>query len=264
MSSTNPIPSRTLPHFNEASAQRSLRDSDAVPRQWKKNSQTNAQIRAVSQNVNHIQRQIDRMRFYKGGGSEPQTFYHPFKIIPSPVMGDADRKKFSLVADGGTAIAGDSIMLAQTSPGVPTGSVPVTEDIQWRTFRVRAGNIGDDTGGSVAQTDGGDMDPDDTTYVPHPDYAIYVASPPTGYDFTVPKGVSYFYVYADRASVSAGAWYVRILNGTATSGITFGDGNYILIATINTATYVDDQRAVVRQYVRTDLMEPAIVCSPYA
>lgn len=260
MSNTNPIPLRTLPHFNEASAQRSLRDSDAVPRQWKKNGQTNAQIRSVSQNVHHIQRQIDRMRFYKGSGTEPQTIYYPFKVIPSPVMSDAERALFSTVADGGSASAGDALIIAQG------GSVPITEDIQWRTFRVRAGRIGDSNAAteSVAQTDGSDADPDDASYVPHEGYEIFTSTPAAGYDFTVPKTAEYFYVYADRASVTAGTWYIRLLAGTSSSGITFGDGNYILIATINAATYVAEQRAIIRQYVRTDLMEPAIVCNPYA
>jgi hypothetical protein len=259
MSNTNPIPLRTLPHFNEASAQRSLRDSDAVPRQWKKNSQTNAQIRSVSQNVHHIQRQIDRMRFYKGSGTEPQTIYYPFKVIPSPVMSNTYRAAFSTTADGGSASAGDALIIAQG------GSIPITEDLQWRTFRVRAGRIGDDWGKYVHQTDGVNSDPDDTTDVgTMVDYTPWQDDGSAGCDFTVPKDSEWFYVYVDRSTISAGEWYVRLLDGTSSSGITFGDGNYILIATINTSTYALAQRAIIRQYVRTDLMEPAIVCNPYA
>jgi len=260
MSNTNPIPLRTLPHFNEASAQRSLRDSDSVSRQWKKNSQTNAQIRSVSQNVHHIQRQIDRMRFYKGSGTEAQTIFYPFKVIPSPVMSDTYRAKFTLTSatPPGTGSAGDALIIAQG------GGVPLTEDIQWRTFRVRAGRIGNDWGSYVYQTDGANADPDDTTDLGTELYTPWQSSGASGCDFTVPKNSEWFYVYVDRVSVSAGVWYVRLLNGTSTSGITFGDGNYILIATINAATYVAEQRAIIRQYVRTDLMEPAIVCNPYA
>ena len=259
MSNTNPIPLRTLPHFNEASAQRSLRDSDAVPRQWKKNSQTNAQIRSVSQNVHHIQRQIDRMRFYKGSGTEPQTIYYPFKVIPSPVMSDADRAKFTLTSatPPGSAHAEDAIIIAQG------GGIPLTEDIQWRTFRVRAGRIGDGTGTAVLRTDGANQDPDDTTYNPSEAYSLMVDSPSySGIDFTVPDNTAAFYVYAFRNT--SGAWYIVTAKAADVPTITWGDGTYILIASINTLVHHDDRIAVIRQYVRTDLMEPAIVCNPYA
>lgn len=248
-----------MPHFNEASAQRSLRDGDAVARHWIKNKRVMRQVSAVTQNVHSIQRQIDRMRKYRGGSAEV-TLYHPFKILLSPTMPDATRIKFTLMADGGEGNADDPLIIAQG------GGIPLTEDLQWRTFRVRAGRIGDGVLGSVNQTDGANSNPDDITDPGTEEYAQFDTVASTGCDFTVPKDTAFYLIYADRVSVSAGVWYVRTAatDDGSIDGITFGTGDYVLLASIDTSTYSADEKAIVRQYVRTDLFEPAISCNSYA
>lgn len=230
MSTANPIPLQGLPNYHEASSLRSLRDSDAVARQWIKSQAIGRQVGSVAQNVQHIQRQIDRMRRRSGGSVEPTVAYYPFKVYKSKASPDSTQRAALLATIG------------ETEEDPPL-------DLTWRTFRVRAGRIGDGETQAVTGTDGANADPDDSTYFPNPDWAA-------SRDFLVPNGLATWFVYAERVTVP-GIWYIM---GSETAH-TWGDGNYILLATINTVT---DNDPVIRQYVRTDLPEPGVTCDPYA
>ena len=246
MSMTNPVPSHTMPRFHEASSQRSMRDGDAVSRQWQKNQTTTRQTRALHQNVHQIQRQLDRMRRYKGGASSG-TIYFPFKILPSPSMTDEQRLAV-LTALGELTTPDDG------------------RDVAGRTFRVRAGRIGDGTTQAVFRTDGANSDPDDINLSGTESYDPMDDMTGAGVDFTVDiddAGTAMTtYVYANRTYFSAGVWYVMVTANP--TGIVWGDGDNILLATITTENYLTTGTVTIRQYVRTDLSEPAIVCNPYA
>ena len=70
MAFPNPRPIRKLPTFNESSVQRSPRDYDATPRLWQKINQDNAQISNLCQNVEQVQRQLDRLRKRVGASAD--------------------------------------------------------------------------------------------------------------------------------------------------------------------------------------------------
>jgi len=228
--STNPIPIGGIPQYHEASGLRSRRDSETIERHWKKSQAIGNQVGSVAQNVHNIQRQLDRMRRGRGGSSASTPRLFPFKIYKSKATPDSTQRAALLATIGET----------EEDPPLP---------LAWRTFRVRAGRIGDGETQAVTGTDGANSDPDNPSYFPNPAWAA-------SRDFLVPLHVATYFVYAERVTVP-GTWYIM---GSETAQ-TWGDGNYILLATINTVT---DNDPVIRQYVRTDLPEPGVTCDPYA
>lgn len=75
--STNPIPQIVIPKHHEGSYMRSPRDSDDANKNWLKATTTNSQLASLVQNVEQIQRQLDRLRFRSGadtdGGEEVEV-----------------------------------------------------------------------------------------------------------------------------------------------------------------------------------------------
>jgi len=63
----NPIGRNTQPRYNESSKLRVARDRDSLHQQWKKNTQSTEQIYRLSQAVEQIQRELNRLRLRKGG-----------------------------------------------------------------------------------------------------------------------------------------------------------------------------------------------------
>jgi hypothetical protein len=78
MQFNNPIPRSGLPRFNESSAQRSPRDSDATQRLWSKENTTSKQLQRTTEAVEHVQRQIARLRRRNTPPTEPGAY--PFRI----------------------------------------------------------------------------------------------------------------------------------------------------------------------------------------
>lgn len=66
----NPRPIGPRPRFHESSELRSDRDSDSVGRLWRKSSNHAQQGQDVLQNVRQLQGQLDRLRVFKGAGSD--------------------------------------------------------------------------------------------------------------------------------------------------------------------------------------------------
>lgn len=69
----NPRPNGPRPQYHESSELRSPRDSDSVARQWLRNRAHGNQGQFGVQNIQQLQRQIDRMRFRKGFGTDGIT-----------------------------------------------------------------------------------------------------------------------------------------------------------------------------------------------
>ena len=64
----NPISRGSQPRFHESSQLRSPRDTDSLHKGWKKNAQSTSQVYNLSQAVEQIQRELNRLRMRKGGG----------------------------------------------------------------------------------------------------------------------------------------------------------------------------------------------------
>lgn len=66
----SPIPRTGLPHYSEASPQRSIRDADVTARQWLKNKDVGKQLAWLSNSVQQIQRYLERARLFKPTGDD--------------------------------------------------------------------------------------------------------------------------------------------------------------------------------------------------
>jgi hypothetical protein len=66
MNFNNPIARSGLPRFNESSAQRSIRDSDATPRLWQKARSVEKNVQSIANAVENQQRILHRLRRRKG------------------------------------------------------------------------------------------------------------------------------------------------------------------------------------------------------
>lgn len=227
MNFNNPIPRSGLPRFHEASALGSPRDSDVTPRLWLKARTTTNQLGAYGRNLFQVQRRLATLRLYKPGVVLPGVSRHPFKIYRSPANPD-------------------------WSPDERTSRNPAVNKA-WRSFRVRAGKVGDK---DVIGTDGG------TGGVP-------TGSPPAqwgrdsnywpdggwtpgwdnGIDFVVPSGEKWF-VWIDCTDLNEPE--INAAKDPPTEG--FWTGRYILIGTIDCATYRAQLRALVRQLRRSDVV----------
>lgn len=80
MNFTNPIARMTTQaRIREASSQRSLRDADAVPRWHLKIGANGKQVEKICQNVEQLQRELNRLRRRVGGGEPPTRQLGGFK-----------------------------------------------------------------------------------------------------------------------------------------------------------------------------------------
>ena len=233
---SNPIQSRQLPSFRESSAQRSVRDADALGRQWIRHAETNAQVFSTTRSIEAIQRQLSNLK-RRFGSTEQTTTYFPFQILQSP---------------SSPALGYD--------PLNPTwGADP---DAGWRAFRVRAGAIGRT---NCTGTDGADDCPDDPSVNPTASYLDEAMDDEAPIDFVVPENLAAYYVYIDTTTTIPGVtWDAN--PPTVDAGVDpWMCGHYILIATIDTQTQLSAQKAIVRQYVRSDILEyyKQAVCDNY-
>jgi hypothetical protein len=88
MSFTSPLPLKKVAHIREASSQRSLRDSDAVPKQWKRVNESAAAINGAQNNLESLTMQVAKMRRrILGGGSSPSGLHwqEPYKELDPTV-----------------------------------------------------------------------------------------------------------------------------------------------------------------------------------
>jgi hypothetical protein len=139
-----------------------------------------------------------------------------------------------------------------------SGANPSSETTDWRTFRVRAGAMLFDgaTPINVTGTDGTDADPDNEEAA-------------TGTDrFTVADSTANYYVWIEF-EYSTGAWSAAIHHGTDPTADGWADypafdGHHLLVAHIDTNTYSGDKIAVIRQYVRSDVIFGPLteICTP--
>lgn len=115
----------------------------------------------------------------------------------------------------------------------------------WRTFRVRAGQVGLV---GVTGTDDTDTNPDDITNIPAYDGDI---------DFVVPDATAIYYVWIDCTDPATPTIDHSATPPSTPSGFSspWQCGQYILIGKIDTNTYTATKKAVVRQLVRADLPE---------
>jgi hypothetical protein len=132
----------------------------------------------------------------------------------------------------------------------------------WRAFRVRAGSIGRT---NCAGTDGANADPSDSTVNPYAEYSDEAMDYEHPVDFVVPENLATFYVWLDTtATIPEVSWGQN--PPTVDSGVdVWLCGKYILIATVDTQTKLVDHKAIVRQYVRGDILEyyKQAVCDNY-
>lgn len=189
--------------FHETSSQRSKRDPDAIGKAWKRNNAISEQLNALANAVQLLQRQVDALR---SRGYEYETNPFAFKIMASPEDPEAE--------DG-------------------TG---------WRTFRVRAGNLGQT---KVSGTDGADKDPNDPSEMPHLEFDPDI-------DFVVPEETEEFFVWIDCTveppEIKSGETIPG--DGAEADWLT---GKYLRIATIDSNTRKDEKYCVVRQYIHGDI-----------
>lgn len=207
----NPIPNSLRPQRAESSGLRTTRDGDSLGRAWIKNASDSRQVGWHTNNLNHLQRQIDQLRIRRVF-QDPAVELFPFKILTSPLN--------------------------------PEWTTP--EDVYdkaWRAFRVRAGAYGTV---AVRKTDGADVNPDDATLKPFPEYNEDI-------DFLVPSETEAYYVWVDASSPDSPV----IDKGTTIPGDGTDDdwwkGVYFLIAKIDTATHSDKRKAIIRQFIRYDI-----------
>jgi len=59
--------------FHESSGMRSPLDSDSLHKAWKKNAKSTEQVYRLTQAVEQIQRELNRLRLKKGGGGGAST-----------------------------------------------------------------------------------------------------------------------------------------------------------------------------------------------
>ena len=256
MQSPNPIRSKTAPHYRQASGlavQSRLgmqTHEDSFAKMWRKNAELEAALNSHAQSLRECQRQLDRLRRRFGVAEPVGESYFPFQLYASPAMTQAQATTLGL-----------------TTPA----------DGAWRSYRVRAGAV-ETT--AVLGTDGTNENPDDpdaaiddttlTALSATADPTLSLYYPATtgwpsigkGVDILVPEGMTFespYFVWIDRSTTALATAPV----------IAFGDsapGNwwtfdYILIAMIDTDTYADQSKAVVRQYLRNDVPGPFLVCN---
>ena len=223
MSFTNPIARAALQaKFYESSTQRSPRDSESIARSHIKHRATGGQIANMLQNIEQLQRQLNRLRKRTSGGFTGLTERFPFQIYlspPNPAWGQVEKDAKS-----------------------------------WRTFRVRNGFI---ELHEVAHTDRVENPYSDEV----PPYFGVVDNPANdnSCDFVVAEDAAPAYVWVD---VRTGKYTVFIsenppgLTGqyeswTFDSG--WDDSNFVLIGWIDTKTDKTTKHARVMQLVEDNL-----------
>ena len=202
MNFNNPIPRSGLPYFHESSAQRSIRDGDAVPRVWQKNKSSTTQLYKTAQAVEQLQRQFNRLRRRSSTSEEQAVGMYPFQMYQSPAPSDT---QLLTLGPGATELT----------------RAEWNADYAWRSFRVRAGKVGVvdvlGTDGEGVDSDGTspDIDPDnvgipafdsDVNFIDFvvesgtvwsvwidctdgaPDYDLDLTEPTIGADETAPTG----------------------------------------------------------------------------
>ena len=108
----NPISRGKPPFFHESSMLRSGRDSDSVQKAWKKNAAASNQTFRLSQSVEQVQRELNRLRL-RGRGSIARSVSNPFKITPGLAVDPADNWLTFRVSMGW--------VIATGAPIIPTG-----------------------------------------------------------------------------------------------------------------------------------------------
>ena len=127
----NPISRGTQPRFHESSQLRSPRDSDSLHKGWKKNAQSTEQVYRLSQAVEQIQRELNRLRLRGGGtaGKKGATATGMvFRGWWSNVATYGEQEVVFRTPSGGSA--GTYIALAS----VPAGTLPETGAPYWAAF----------------------------------------------------------------------------------------------------------------------------------
>lgn len=129
---TNPIARKTMPRHHEASSQRSLRDSDATPRVWQKSLTMAQQMVRLCQEVEQIQRELNRLRLRKGvasGGTAAPRAGMIFRGLWHNAVDNYTAQDVVFRTPSGGS-AGVYIALGN----VPTGTTPETGAPYWAAF----------------------------------------------------------------------------------------------------------------------------------
>jgi hypothetical protein len=235
----NPIAHHPLPRYNEGSWMRSQRDSDGIARQWLKAKPVANHLGWLVQNVQQVQRQLNRLRLRRGvSGGEQALGQFPFRIYQSP--------------------------------GNPLWTSAQSTEYGWRTFRVRAGKVGtvDVVGTDGLDSENAPAEPDGDPYW-DPDNALepdWIGAP---VDFTVRDTAGAFEPENPPTTVFTGSTWSVWINCTdmdapvieAGDGLGHGDSvpaegwgaSYVWIGTIDCLNYLSNKEAVVRQIRRADV-----------
>jgi hypothetical protein len=147
----NPIARATQPFFSEGSGLRSVRDSDALGRQWQKNSNVSAQNQGVLRVLEKMQRDINRIRRrVLPAIPAQQEMFFPFKVYQPSNLGayvgmtvpmyvdqafnPSDQVHFGIPK---SCVVTDTNTPTNLAANPPTVSIADT----WRFFCVRSGII---------------------------------------------------------------------------------------------------------------------------
>lgn len=120
MTFTNPIRVGDLPKFNEGSPLRSWRDSDSVGLQWRKGSEYGRSAVADRENMRLLMWKLNRLRLYKGTGSDGGFRWHNPKEY-DPVVDYAENEWVIVSPDNPARIAGVSNDVPQEDGGAIFG-----------------------------------------------------------------------------------------------------------------------------------------------
>ncbi len=217
-----PIQYKPIQH--EFSFMRSQRDSHSPLKVWRDTSAYARQINNITQNVQGINRQFNKVR----SPVQLQFDFYPFRIYSIP----------------------------QIFRG------PNNAD-NWRTFKVRNGEVLTDIVANVSSSfTGSPTWVFGTDGVPYPDSNV-LPSPITVGDIMAPESASRFYFWIETlnpALANTGSNIIQYGTDPRTVGIqhtwdTFpsSSANHIIIGYVDTATAGSSHTAFIRNYVRADI-----------
>ena len=140
MNFNNPIPRATQPRFHEGSGLRSVRDSDALAVQWKKERTVSGQSADYGNALARIQRELIKLRRrqlgYMQGG---ETLSHPFKIYQPTNYAQFATGITFLGTDGTPTTCNIDATKPTDFTATPPTVNPTTD--AWRFWAVRSGLI---------------------------------------------------------------------------------------------------------------------------
>jgi len=117
--------------FHESSGMRSPLDSDSLHKAWKKNAKSTEQVYRLTQAVEQIQRELNRLRLKKGGGggaSTPTTGMVFRGLWNNAVSYSAQNVVFR------TPVGGNSGAYIGIEDNIPIGTLPESGAPWWASW----------------------------------------------------------------------------------------------------------------------------------